>query len=148
MRNDNSGLDERQREIYNKIGSQTFELMAFALLVDIVLYVLGIRWLDYPDKIMAIVLACSCVYLVRLIIAGAYQHPIIKKRKRTILIFIIGVVGAIASSAVVRRLPVDITESTSSYAAYILMGVSLAGLLAIGVASLVKKKRDKENNDD
>lgn len=146
--NNRDGLDEMQRERNNKIGSQMFELMSFALLIDIVLHGLGIRWLNYPNNTMTIVLACSGIYLVRQIIAGAFQHPKIQKRKVSIITLIITIVLAVVAVITLSKLPASTVENTDDYSAYIIFGVSVAGLLAAGIAAVIKKIRDKNDKDD
>lgn len=146
--NNKDGLDEMQRERHSRIGSQMFVIMSFALLFNIALYGAGIRLLDYPADTMTIVIACSGVYLVRLILAGAYQHPRIPKTKTIIMSLTIAIVLAIVLVITLRKLPASIAEDTDDYAAYILVGISAIGLLAAGIAAVIKKKRDKDDEED
>ena len=129
--NNKDGLDEMQRERRNRIGSQMFELMSFALLIDISLHGLGIRWLNYPNNTMTIVLACSGIYLVRQIIAGAFQHPRIPKRKVTIITLVITIVLAVVAAITLLKLPAGTVENTDDYSAYIIFGISAAGYLLL-----------------
>ena len=146
--NSKDGLDEMQRERNNKIGNQMFELMAFALLIDITLSALGIRWLAYPSNIMAIVLTCCSIFLVRQIAAGAFRQPRIQTRKVTVIILIVTIALAFAAEITLSKLPAGTAESTDDYSAYILMVISSAGLLATGIATVIKRIRDKADKDD
>jgi len=144
--NNQDGLDEMQRERHNRIGNQMFTVMMLAFLVNVTLYGLGVHWLDHPMDTMVIVTACSGVYLVRVILAGAYQQPRKPKRKVTIVIVILVTVLAGVMAMSLRRLPVDVSEEANDYAAYILMGVSVTGLLGAGIASVIRRRLDGEES--
>lgn len=146
--NNKDGLDEMQRERHNMIGNQMFTIMTLALLVNVTLYSGGIRWLHHPTDTMVIVLACSAIYIVRVIIAGAYKQARITKNKTTILILIISVALSVALVINFQNLPVGIVESTNDYSSYILLSVSGTGLIAVGIASIIKKKQDGNDKDD
>ena len=146
--NNKDGLDEMQRERHNRIGNQMFTVMTFAFLINVVLYGAGIRLLEHPTDTMVIVTACSVIYLIRLIIAGAYKQPGIAKRKTTVITLILAATIAVVFAINLRNLPVGIVESTSDYSAYILMGVSVIGLISVLIAGVIKKKQDRDDTDD
>jgi len=146
--NNKNELDEMQREQHNEIGNQMFVIMSFALLINIALCGVGIQWLDYPTCTMVIVIVCLGIYLVRLIIAGAYQEPSIQKKKTSIIALTIAAALAVVFGINLRKLPAGALENTSDYSAYILVGISVAGLLAAGIAGVIKRKRDEDDNDD
>ena len=146
--NNKDGLDEMQRERHNRIGNQMFTVMTFAFLINVVLYGAGIRLLEHPTDTMVIVTTCSVIYLIRLIIAGAYKQPGIAKRKTTVITLILAATIAVVFAINLRNLPVGIVESTSDYSAYILMGVSVIGLISVLIAGVIKKKQDRDDTDD
>jgi len=146
--NNKDGLDEMQRERHNKIGNQMFTIMSLALLINIALYGVGIHWLDHPTDTMVIVTACLAIYLVRLIAAGAYKQSSITKRKTTIITLTIAAALAVVFVINLRKLPVGIVDNANDYSAYILVGISIIGLIAAGIASVIKKNQDKDDKDD
>jgi len=75
MNKGKKGYDEMQTARRNSIGSQMFVLVLLALLVDGLLFSRGIVWLAYPHNIAAIISACALLYVIRVIIAGAYLPP-------------------------------------------------------------------------
>jgi hypothetical protein len=144
-----NGLDEMQTARNSKIGSQMFSVLSVALLANIVLYGLGIRWLDYPTDVMVIVVVCLGIYLVRTIMAGACPHTHIKMKKFAIIMVADAAALAFALALILRETPAIAAESAdTNYAVIILMGVSIAALAASGIASIVRKRRDKRTEDD
>lgn len=75
------GLDERQEQKRNLIGSQTFTLLLYLLMLDVCLYGAGLKWLSYPLNIIIIVLLCSGIYVFRVIAANAFVGPSSKSQK-------------------------------------------------------------------
>jgi len=148
MNNKNTELDEMQREQHNRIGNQMFVIMSLAFLVNITLYGVGIRWLAYPADTMIILTVCLSVYLIRLIIAGAYQQPVIYKRKFSVITLTTAIALTVVFVMNIRKLPVNIVENPDDYSAYILVGISVIALVTAGVVSAIKKKRDNDDKDD
>ena len=68
-------LDEMQLQKRNKIGNQAFMLLSYLLLIDIGLYGLGFRWLNYPTNVWVIMLGCMTYYMIRVIWQNSYVGP-------------------------------------------------------------------------
>lgn len=77
-------LDEMQLKKRNKIGNDAFLMLMYLLLLDMALYGLGFRWLQYPVNVMIILQATAIIYIVRIILANAFVGPS-RKSDRPIL---------------------------------------------------------------
>lgn len=152
MKINKNGLDEMQIEKRNSIGNQMFTVMSYALLADSGLYAAGIHWLKYPSNIMVIIMVCMSIYLVRTILANAYQPPKAKSRKTVISLIIVlafSVVFAIIASDLFRNLSAQsVAEDVNDNSAWILLVVSAAGLLISLIAAILKGVNDKNDNGD
>ncbi len=83
----NSYFDERQVEIRNKIGHQSFLMLYFLLMVDLLLEDYGVKWAASPTSTVIIMLSCFGYYLIRIVRAGAYTSERYEKRKNVYLMF-------------------------------------------------------------
>lgn len=81
IKRNRSSLDEMQVQARNKIGHQSFLMLAYLLMLDFGLNGFGIKWLDYPVNVYILFLVCMGSYVIRLLWAGAYQGPESKKRR-------------------------------------------------------------------
>ncbi|MDF2924882.1 MAG: hypothetical protein K0R57_3796 [Paenibacillaceae bacterium] len=84
-------LDEMQLARRNHIGNQSFMLLSYLLLLDVVLYDFGVEWLKYPVREFVIMLVCQAYYLIRVVKAGAYGRSGKKAGSK--------VIGAVVASA-------------------------------------------------
>ena len=65
-------LDEMQYQNRNKIGTQSFFLLYFLLLIDLLLKDYGVEWITGSVSTLVIMLVCMVYYLTRIDLAGAY----------------------------------------------------------------------------
>ncbi|MFL0197779.1 DUF6773 family protein [Clostridium sp. WILCCON 0269] len=77
-------LDEMQLQQRNKIGNQSFILLCWLIILDSIIYGLGVRWLQYPANTFFIMCVCITYYIVRLACSSALigvkdKHSNIKK---------------------------------------------------------------------
>jgi membrane-bound acyltransferase YfiQ involved in biofilm formation len=142
MKMNKQNLDERQVSVKNKIGSQSFLLLAFLLFADAGLYSFGVRWLPYPANIIVILTACLFVFLVRTIHANAYAAPGQAKKNPYLVIAAIGT--AIAVAAVVVFLSGKNAGSnipSEDNGAMILFIVSIVMIVVVGVVAVARRKQ-------
>ncbi len=132
-------LDERQVANRNKIGNQCFMLLAYLLFADIGLTGFGIRWIPYPADIMIILCACLFVYLIRLIVAGSYTGPRVKKKKSA---FWLTVIVAIAGAALVIILSSRNADQSADNSGTALFIISAVLIIVVLIITLVRKKQD------
>lgn len=135
-------LDERQVSVKNKIGSQSFLLLAFLLFADAGLYGFGVRWLPYPANIVLILTACLFIFLVRTIRANAYAPPGQAKKNPYLVIAAIG--AAVAAAAAVAFLfgkDAGAGVPAESGGGLILFIISLVMIVVVGVVLVVKRRQ-------
>ncbi|MCL2575434.1 MAG: hypothetical protein FWE33_03270 [Defluviitaleaceae bacterium] len=70
--NEKKNYDEMQSMIRGKIGNQMFFVVVFIVLIDGLLHARGIVWWDFDYSVWAITVFCTVIYVVRVIVAGAY----------------------------------------------------------------------------
>ena len=152
MRLDKHPLDERQKELRNKIGHQSFLMLLYLILIDTALNGAGIQWLPYPANMMALLTVSAGIYQTRLILGGAYLPPGEEaglKRRKTIIIAGFSVAAAaVAAVVIVRSGLVPAAEQTgegdnSSLVLLVISAVSLVIMLLAGFAS----RRQNKNRD-
>lgn len=148
MKKSNNGFDEMQSSKRDRIGSQTFILMFYLLILDMGLYGFGIRWLEYPMNVMIIILVCAILFLVRTIVSNASVPPESKKQKfgiKTILMLIFTVaLSAILAFSIQRSISSNSVEAGDN-SAVILMVVSGVGFLVVAIVSMINKIRNKDD---
>lgn len=148
MKINRNGLDEMQKSRRNTIGNNMFMLMFFALLIDVGLYGMGIRWLNYPADIMVIIMVCMGIYLISTIAANAYLPPKTSSRKNLVLIIIaiaFSVILAIAAFNLFGNSSIQFHgENTDDNSALILFIVSAVGLLISLIIAVLKKVNQSE----
>lgn len=116
----NKDLDEMQVQRKNKIGNQAFLMLFYLLLIDVGLQGFGFRWLGYPENVMVILMACSGIYVIRLILANAFVGPALEKQNPFLRV-LITVILALAVSAIILLLmknagfsnPADVERRTA-----------------------------------
>jgi len=96
MQQDRRGLDEMQRAYRDKVGNQCFILLAYLLMLNAGLYGFGVRWIEYPASVMAILMLCLWIYLLRIIAGNAYFPPASQRTKvRSVLTVVIAIAASI-----------------------------------------------------
>ena len=152
MKINRNGLDEMQKSRRNTIGNNLFMLMFFALLIDVGLQGMGIRWLNYPANIMVIIMVCMGIYLISIIATNAYMPPKVNNRKHLVLIIVAIAFSVIMAIAAYNLFGITSTQSHGEYAtdnsALILFIISGVGLLISIVIALLKKVNNKNYEDD
>lgn len=142
-------LDERQVTNRNKIGNQSFLLLAYLLFADAGLYGFGVKWLPYPANIIVILMACLFVYLLRLIASSSYAGPGTGNKRIYAVIAVIGIAVSIAAAFIILLNgggePKSTTEGNSGMTLFIISAVMLVVVLGI---SIIKKRQDKEGKDE
>jgi uncharacterized membrane protein len=99
---------------------------------------------------MVIVLVCLGIYQVRLITANAYQSPRIQKGKTVVVVLIAVILAVVLAISAIQiwKLPVNVIESTNDYSAIVLVVISMIGLIATFIATVVKNKQNKNDIDE
>jgi hypothetical protein len=77
----NGHFDEMQIQTRNKIGNQSFFILYFVLMIDLLLGDYGVQWAGSPTSIVVIMLASFGYYLARIVWAGAYTSTKTDNRK-------------------------------------------------------------------
>lgn len=95
-------FDEMQVQIRNKVGMQSFFMLYFLLLADLLLKDYGVEWAATPISVFVIMTACMGYFLIRVVWAGAYAAPRRENDKRLYLIVsLVAIMTAIL--AVIRK---------------------------------------------
>ena len=139
-------LDEMQVQKRNKIGNQSFMLLFYLLMIDIMLYGFGIKWLEYPTNVFLIMMACMTYYLVRLIWNNAYVGPnVVEKthgKKVVLFVAIVAFISAIIAFILQRNF-VKVQPSTGNdNGALILLVFSIVSLAIALIVSILAKKQN------
>jgi hypothetical protein len=140
-------LDERQVSAKNKIGNQSFLLLAYLLFIDAGLYGFGVHWIPYPANIIVILTACLFVYLVRLIRASSYAPPGQSGKKTYLLITAIGAAAAAAAIIILfweKTKPSGESISSGHGGGLALFIISAVMLAIVGIFVLIRKNQDKD----
>ena len=147
MKINNDGMDERQRATRNKIGYQSFMMIAYLLFLDIFLSGIGFKWVAYPTNIMIIITVCLIIHLVRLIKNDSYVTKGVQARKPNVTtiaaVILTAVLAALLAFSLVTT-GVEDVNAAEDYSAYILVTVSVIGLIIVGITSYIKKRNDKD----
>lgn len=143
-------LDEMQVQNKNKIGSDTFLLLMYLLLLDVGLYGFGFRWISYPANVMIVLSICSTIYLFRLIKQNSYVGPS-SQYDNPVLKGVLIVVGSAAVGLVTIFLlkNVNINHSTqidnqSAPILFIVVTVSIVIIVGISIIKKIQNKNDME----
>jgi hypothetical protein len=146
MRN-KEGLDEMQIQRRNKIGNQTFIMLMYLLLLDAGLYGFGFRWVAYPANVIILLSLSSGMYVVRLLIGGAYVGPSKQKGNSLLRILFTGLVAAVVAAGMLVLLK-TVGFSNASYidnlAAPLLFITALVGMIIATVVAIIKWKQEKD----
>lgn len=94
------GLDEMQLQKRNSIGEQAFTMLLYLLVLDVVLYGFGVRWIGYPANVMVILSICAGVYVIRLIAANAFVGPSPGSQKLLLKVVLTLLVPVLVSAAI------------------------------------------------
>ena len=146
-------LDEMQLQKRNKIGNQAFMLLSYLLLIDIGLYGLGFRWLNYPTNVWVIMLGCMTYYMIRVIWQNSYVGPqqsskrITKKTR-----YLTGAVGFVAgvTAFIFQKYFIFIKASAPNgddNNSLILLVCSVVMLIIISGVSFISKRQNKDDNN-
>ncbi|QUH25862.1 DUF6773 family protein [Serpentinicella alkaliphila] len=145
-----NGLDEMQIMIKNKIGSQTFLLLMYLLLLDAGLFGFGFKWINYPANIMLIISFCSGIYVVRLISANAYIGPSNKKERPVLKVLLNMVIGTFSSIIIIiflKNINTIDSQHIDEGTAPILFITAAIGILISSITAIIKRKQNKENEE-
>lgn len=142
-----AGLDEKQRQDRERIGSQSFILLLYLLMLDAGLYGFGFRWAAYPANVMVLVTLSAGIYVARLIAAGAYIGPA-RGRQRPLFKAVATVLVAAAVSftllLLLRQADFTDTERIDAMASPVLF---ISGGAALAVSLLVLAIRRRQDRD-
>lgn len=141
-------LDEMQVQRKNRIGNQAFLMLFYLLLIDVALQGFGFRWLGYPENVMVILMACSGIYIVRLILAHAFVGPAPEKQNPFLRV-LITVILSIAVSAMILLImkvasfsdPADV-ESRSASILFGSAGVAIIISVTTIVVNRIQNRKD------
>jgi hypothetical protein len=131
----------------NKIGNQTFIMLMYLLLLDAGLYGFGFRWVAYPANVIILLSLSSGMYVVRLLIGGAYVGPSKQKGNSLLRILFTGLVAAVVAAGMLVLLK-TVGFSNASYidnlAAPLLFITALVGMIIATVVAIIKWKQEKD----
>ena len=143
-------LDEMQLQNKNKIGNQAFMLLFYLLMIDIGLYGLGFKWLNYPTNVWVIMMACMTYYLIRIIwhssFVGPQQSSKRNFKKTRFLTGVVGFVAAVTAYIVQKYLIKVPLANGNDNSAIILLVFSIVMIIIVAGVSIISKRQD--NNDD
>lgn len=137
-------LDEMQLSRRNRIGNQSFMLLFYLLLLNIGFSGLGIKWLDYPLSVFIIMIAVMGIYLIRIILAGAYTAQTKNTGVKTRRTWGTALASGVACFAVIVYLQGGKNED-GDWGALVLFLLS-AGVLLVSI--LLQQWSERRNNKD
>lgn len=143
MRNN---YDEMQEQKRNKISNETFSLLVILLILDAFFFNLGLRWLDYPNNVFAIVIVCSGVFLIRSalndsLIAPKQNIPLNLGKDIVIMLLSISIVTIIAHFFENRETSAPINNNMG----LILNALSIGIFIILAIISVVKNINDNKH---
>ena len=141
-------FDEMQTQKRNQIGKQSFSLLVWLLLLDTLLYNLGIRWLQYPMNVFIIVIVCCGVFVIRTALHDSLVAPKQKSGKSITLILITTILSmaAVAGLGFFIKLHVVSTKG-SGVGATLLLVISWGVLIIAAVIYLVRRYRENRRDN-
>jgi len=142
-------LDEMQVQKRNKIGYQSFTMLISLLLLDNVLYGLGVRWMEYPTNVFLIVIVCCGLFTIRC----ALQDTLVAPKQPTGRMAALAVAAAVLAIAVaigIKTLikPESAAPEDSGIGAILLMVISGGALIVSGIIYLIRKHNDLKSKDE
>ncbi len=87
-KSERQGFDEMQRRGRDRIGNQLFALLYFLLMCNSLLHHYGVKWLEAPADSMVLATACMGVYIIRLIMMGAYLPARVQDTRKSLIAMI------------------------------------------------------------
>lgn len=94
-RNSKEHLDEMQITIRNKVGTQSFFMLYFLLMINLLLRDYGVKWASSSVSTLAIMTVCMGYFLLRIVWAGAYVSQSTQNSKKVYLL--VGVLAVITT---------------------------------------------------
>lgn len=143
----NGQFDEMQTQRRNQIGNQTFSLLVILLMLDTLLYNLGIRWMAYPMDVFIIVLLCCGIFIIRAALSDALVAPKQKKGKSIAVILSATVLSMAAVTVIGKFVNPSASSATGSGFGTILLEVISLGALFITAVIYFIKCHSEKNND-
>jgi hypothetical protein len=142
-------LDEMQIQKRNSIGYQSFMLLTWLILLDVVLDGLGVKWLAYPTNIFLITLVCNSIYLIRVMWHKSIAGPKSQGKHFALNIILIGGISVLVAALLIflfTQNGLNETDFTgdNGLGAIILFSCSIAALIAIVLINIISKRRDAE----
>ena len=147
-------FDEMQMQRRNSIGYQMFKIMTCLIFLNKAFYLYGVTWIGYPMNILAIVLACWSVYVIRLI--GANAYPPTSGQSSTIRLLIRHIIVPVSSMAIAMAVATvtifgqslgDLAGIFNDYRTIVIMAIYAAGFIIAPTVAIVKKARTKNDNE-
>lgn len=138
-------FDEMQTQKRNQIGNQSFSLLAILLMLDTLLYNLGIRWIEYPTNVFIIVIICCGIFVIRTAFNNALVSPRHKPGKTIVFILTVTILSMAAAFGLGKLInPTELINKGSNVGIILLEVISLGTLIA--AAAIYFIKRHLENN--
>jgi len=146
-----TSLDERQLQQRNRVGNQTFLLLAYLLLADMGLQGYGIHWLKYPLNNYFIFLLCMGSYLVRILWNGSYTGQGNRKlgTSRTITAAA-GLSAVVAASAIIvyfSRSSGTLADGSRARGGNILLIAIAVGLVIFTAIFLIRRQHNRDEDE-
>jgi archaellum biogenesis protein FlaJ (TadC family) len=141
-------FDEMQTQKRNQIGNQSFSLLVWLLLLDTLLYNLGIRWLQYPMNVFMIVMVCCGVFIIRTALDDSLVAPKQKSGKSITLILITTILSMATVAGLGFFIKLHVVPSKgSSVGATLLLVISWGVLIIAAVIYLVRRHRENRRDN-
>jgi hypothetical protein len=139
--------DEMQEQRRNRIGNQSFGLLAVLLMLYTVADYLGFKWVEFSSGVFIIVVVCIGVYALRSILGGAFAAP--NKSMASVWIIVLGTIAVAAACVLVVAafFKPDRASEPGDNSALIMAAVSGGFLVAGGIACLVKRIRENSKGE-
>jgi hypothetical protein len=141
-------FDEMQSGKRNKIGIQSFFMLVFLLMIDMLLYNMGIRWVEYPTNVFIIVLLCNGIFLIRSILNGAFLAPKQKAGSYLVISIVTTVLSLAALVLVAIFVKPHVAEKpTSGIGVILLLAISWGVIIAAAIIYSIKHHIEKRKDD-
>lgn len=147
-----SKLDEMQLQTRNRIGTESFFLLCCLIIIDAILYGVGIRWLEYPVNTFFIMLLCLTYYSIGLLLRGAYVRTTTNKtkeiaKKATSSVISVLISSVIALVAIKSKLIKVAGTTKQNHDVKYLIAASVIILIILLAFMMVSKKKYEDDQE-
>ena len=141
-------FDEMQTQKRNQIGNQSFSLLVILLMLDTLLYNLGIRWIEYPINVFIIVTVCCGIFVVRTAFHNALVSPKHKPGKTIVLILTVTILSMAAAIGLGKLIhPGELANKGSDVGTILLEVISWGTLIAAAAIYFIKRHLENKSTE-